>query len=162
MAAYSAGLRVSEVIGLKVTDIDSKRMMIRERGFSRFIDSLMEHRWVVYSKKPFGGPEQALDYIGRYTHRVAISNNRIINVKDGRVTLSPCFLCENKEGEPLLTETESEEMLRKQRGWMQMSLSGGFFCMCFLMDLCESDISVSLQTDAKNKTFSESESSKVF
>ncbi len=59
-----------------------------ERGFSRFIDSLMEHRWVVYSKKPFGGPEQVLDYIGRYTHRVAISNNRIINVKDGRITFA--------------------------------------------------------------------------
>jgi hypothetical protein len=58
------------------------------RNFSRFIDNLWEHRWVVYSKKPFGGPEQVLDYIGRYTHRVAISNNRIINVRDGRVAFT--------------------------------------------------------------------------
>jgi len=41
---------------------------------------------VVYSKRPFGGPEQVLDYLGRYTHRVAISNHRIINGKNGKVT----------------------------------------------------------------------------
>ena len=41
---------------------------------------------VVYSKKPFAGPEQVLDYIGRYTHRVAISNHRIISVKNSRVS----------------------------------------------------------------------------
>lgn len=58
------------------------------RGFRRFIDGLREHQWVVYSKKPFAGPEQVLDYIGRYTHRVAISNNRIIDVRDGRVTFA--------------------------------------------------------------------------
>lgn len=59
-----------------------------KKGFSRFIDSLWEHRWVVWSKKPFAGPEQVLEYIGRYTHRVAISNNRIINVKNNNVTFA--------------------------------------------------------------------------
>jgi hypothetical protein len=61
-------------------------MQATHRGFSRLIDSLRENQWVVYSKKPFAEPKQVLDYIGRYTHRVAISNNRIVNVKDGRVT----------------------------------------------------------------------------
>ena len=42
--------------------------------------------WVVYAKEPFGGPQQVLDYLGRYTHRVAISNNRLIGLTDGRVT----------------------------------------------------------------------------
>ena len=42
--------------------------------------------WVVYSKRPFAGPEQVLDYLGRYTHRVAISNNRILNVSETTVT----------------------------------------------------------------------------
>jgi hypothetical protein len=43
-------------------------------------------KWVVYAKPPFGGPEQVLKYLARYTHRVAISNNRLISLKDGRVT----------------------------------------------------------------------------
>jgi len=42
--------------------------------------------WVVYSKPPFAGPDQVLKYLGRYTHRVAISNERLVAMKDGRVT----------------------------------------------------------------------------
>ncbi|HUN87134.1 MAG TPA: IS91 family transposase [Terracidiphilus sp.] len=41
--------------------------------------------WVVYSKPPFAGPQQVLDYVGRYTHRVAISNNRLVCIDDSRV-----------------------------------------------------------------------------
>jgi predicted Zn-ribbon and HTH transcriptional regulator len=44
--------------------------------------------WVVYAKKPFGSPEKVLDYLGRYTHRVALSNNRILAVENGQVTFS--------------------------------------------------------------------------
>src|SRR3989338_4045123 len=44
--------------------------------------------WVVYAKEPFASPQQVLDYLGRYTHRVAISNNRILCVKDGEVTFT--------------------------------------------------------------------------
>jgi len=42
--------------------------------------------WVVYAKRPFGGPEQVLKYLARYTHRVAISNRRLLSLADGRVT----------------------------------------------------------------------------
>jgi len=42
--------------------------------------------WVVYSKPPFGGPQRVLEYLGRYTHRVALDNRRILNVHDGNVT----------------------------------------------------------------------------
>ena len=41
--------------------------------------------WVVYAKRPFGGPEQVLDYLARYTHRVAIANSRLVGLADGRV-----------------------------------------------------------------------------
>jgi hypothetical protein len=41
--------------------------------------------WVVYAKRPFGGPQQVLDYLGRYTHRVAIANSRLIGLDDGKV-----------------------------------------------------------------------------
>jgi hypothetical protein len=44
--------------------------------------------WIVYSKPPFGGPEYVLQYLGRYTHRVAISNHRLIALADGQVTQS--------------------------------------------------------------------------
>jgi len=43
-------------------------------------------KWVVYAKRPFGGPEQVLKYLARYTHRVAISNRRLLSMEDGRVT----------------------------------------------------------------------------
>ena len=59
-----------------------------EKEFLQFIKMLKQKDWVVYCKKPFAGPEKVLDYIGRYTHRVALSNNRIINVEDDRVTFT--------------------------------------------------------------------------
>jgi hypothetical protein len=57
-----------------------------EEGFSDFIDQLWEKEWVVYCKPPFDGPEKVLDYLGRYTHRVAIANHRIVKVENGLVT----------------------------------------------------------------------------
>jgi hypothetical protein len=48
--------------------------------------TLYATEWVVYSKRPFGGPEQVLKYLARYTHRVAISNSRLESLEDGRVT----------------------------------------------------------------------------
>jgi hypothetical protein len=48
--------------------------------------SLYAKEWVVYSKRPFGGPEQVLKYLARYTHRVAISNSRLLELHNGRVT----------------------------------------------------------------------------
>jgi Putative transposase/Transposase zinc-binding domain len=54
-------------------------------AFRRYLAPLRKAEWVVYAKPPFGGPEQVLDYVGRYTHRVAISNNRLIDIEDGAV-----------------------------------------------------------------------------
>ena len=47
---------------------------------------LRECEWVVYSKKPFGSAQRVLDYLGRYTHRVAISNNRLISMDQEQIT----------------------------------------------------------------------------
>jgi hypothetical protein len=52
---------------------------------SEFFARLREKPWVVYAKQPFGGAQQVLDYLGRYTHRVAISNNRLVSVTDTEV-----------------------------------------------------------------------------
>jgi hypothetical protein len=51
-----------------------------------WLEPLRNKPWVVYSKPPFGGPEQVLKYLARYTHRVAISNQRLVSVDDGKVT----------------------------------------------------------------------------
>jgi hypothetical protein len=53
--------------------------------FQDFLSSLHQKKWVVYAKPPFGGPEQVLRYLARYTHRVAISNGRLLSLEDGRV-----------------------------------------------------------------------------
>ena len=52
------------------------------------IKASRQKSWVVYAKKPFGSPQTVLDYLGRYTHRVALSNNRILAVENGQVTFS--------------------------------------------------------------------------
>jgi hypothetical protein len=54
-------------------------------AFAARIAGAKESEWVVYAKRPFAGPQQVLDYVGRYTHRVAISNNRLIDIDNRRV-----------------------------------------------------------------------------
>ena len=56
------------------------------RSCARFLHTLHRHRWVIDVRKPFGGPEHVLHYLARYTHRVAISNHRLISLEDGKVT----------------------------------------------------------------------------
>ena len=54
--------------------------------FETFLRHLYHHKWVVYCKPPFDGPKGVLQYLGRYTHRIAISNNRILTIRDGNVS----------------------------------------------------------------------------
>jgi hypothetical protein len=54
--------------------------------FGKFLRTLFREDWVVYAKRPFGGPEHALHYLARYTRRVAISNHRLVDVNDTHVT----------------------------------------------------------------------------
>lgn len=56
-------------------------------AFARHLALTRTTEWVVYAKRPFAGPRQVLDYVGRYTHRVALSNNRLVDMTDGQV----CF-----------------------------------------------------------------------
>jgi hypothetical protein len=55
-------------------------------AFHAFLRPLYQKDWVVYAKRPFGGPAQVLKYLARYTHRVAISNHRLVKLENGRVT----------------------------------------------------------------------------
>jgi predicted Zn-ribbon and HTH transcriptional regulator len=56
------------------------------RRFARLRDKLYRMRWVVYAKPPFGGPEQVFRYLGRYTHRVGLSNQRLVSLDERGVT----------------------------------------------------------------------------
>jgi len=59
-----------------------------KEGFKSLLNNLWKEDWVVFSKQPFAGPEQVLNYLGRYTHRVAISNHRIRSIEKGMVTFT--------------------------------------------------------------------------
>lgn len=100
-------------------------------GLSELIKKLRAKNWVVYSKKPFAGPEAVLDYVGRYTHRVAISNNRIVDVKDGKVTFA---YRDRKDNDTLkLTTVEAEEFIRR---FLLHVLPGGFMKIRHFGFLC--------------------------
>jgi predicted Zn-ribbon and HTH transcriptional regulator len=75
--AYRAG---------KLQFVGETAYLARGNNFQQLLDSLYQKKWNSYCKKPFGGPEKVLNYLGRYTHRVAISNHRIVKLEAGNVT----------------------------------------------------------------------------
>jgi hypothetical protein len=80
-------------------------------AFDRLIKSVRSREWWVYAKLPFAGPAQVLSYLGRYTHRVAISNHRLLSLKNGAVTFS---WRDNRHGQLRATMTLSaEEFMRR-------------------------------------------------
>lgn len=82
-----------------------------QKAFTAFLRTLFHQDWVVYSKPPFGGPEHVLQYLARYTHRVAISNHRIIDVSDTHVAFRwKDYAHHNKRRTMTLTH---EEFLRR-------------------------------------------------
>ncbi len=81
------------------------------RGFQELLDHVWQKEWIVYSKKPIAGPEQVLDYLGRYTHRIAISNHRLRQVKNGQVTFD---YRDRKDGNKVKTTTiPATEFMRR-------------------------------------------------
>ena len=74
--ALSKVFRAKYVAALRYATIDDKPL----------IESLFKKDWIVYAKCPFGGPKQVIEYLGRYTHKVAISNHRIMEVREAEVS----------------------------------------------------------------------------
>lgn len=70
----------------KISFVGKIEQLGKSHNFNQLINQLYKKSWVVYAKRPFGGPEKVLNYLGRYTHRIAISNHRIISYKDGKVS----------------------------------------------------------------------------
>jgi hypothetical protein len=71
-------------LGLLLPHIERGKLQIK----SEEVKKAGEKNWIIYAKKPFGSPQTVLDYLGRYTHRVALSNDRILQVENGKVILS--------------------------------------------------------------------------
>jgi hypothetical protein len=83
-AKYLAALRRAFVAG-QLRFADGTSDLADRRAFIAFLGQLRAVNWVVYAKRPFAGPEQVLAYLGRYTHRVALSNDRLVELGDGSV-----------------------------------------------------------------------------
>jgi hypothetical protein len=87
------------------------RSLADHKLFGKFLRQLFRQKWVVYAKRPFGGPEHVLQYLARYTHRVAISNHRLISFENGMVTFRwRDYAHGNKKRRMTLT---AEEFLRR-------------------------------------------------
>jgi Putative transposase/Transposase zinc-binding domain len=85
---------------------------LRDRSsFLDYLAPLREAEWVVYAKKPFAGPEQVLDYVGRYTHRVAISNNRLLDIEEDQVTFR--YKDYRHDAQQKTMTVEAEEFIRR-------------------------------------------------
>ncbi|MGB3242139.1 MAG: transposase [Candidatus Omnitrophota bacterium] len=59
-----------------------------QQEFKKLVQSLSKVQWIAYAKRPFAGPQHVLEYLGRYTHRIAISNNRILSIDNGKVSFT--------------------------------------------------------------------------
>ncbi len=85
---------------------------LRDRqAFVRYLAPLKGTDWVVYAKRPFAGPQQVLDYVGRYTHRVAISNNRLLDIENDRVRFLWKDYRDNNEQKTI--DLSAEEFIRR-------------------------------------------------
>jgi len=77
------------------------KLLAEPKTFAAWLRPLHRQDWVVYLKRPFGGPEYVLRYLGRYTHRVAISNHRLVSFVDGQVTFHWCDSADHNKQKPL-------------------------------------------------------------
>ncbi|HEX3148470.1 MAG TPA: IS91 family transposase [Gemmataceae bacterium] len=82
---YLDGLRQAHAHG-RLRFFGKLTPLAQPAAFHAFLRPLQQKDWVVYAKRPFGGPAQVLKYLARYTHRVAISNHRLVSLENGRVT----------------------------------------------------------------------------
>jgi len=102
--------------------------LANQRLFRAFVRSLYGTDWVVYSKKPFRGPEHVLHYLARYTHRVAISNHRLLSFRDNQVTFQWKDYAHGNKGKTMTVS--ADEFLRRfllhvlPRGFVRIRFSG--------------------------------------
>ena len=82
-----------------------------KKGFRQLLSSLLKPKWIAYAKRPFAGPQQVLEYLGRYTHRVAISNNRILSIDNGKVNFT--YRDRKRNNETRIMTLDAHEFIRR-------------------------------------------------
>jgi Putative transposase/Transposase zinc-binding domain len=91
--------------------------------FHKYLEPARENEWVVYAKPPFGGPVQVLEYLGRYTHRVAISNQRLVGMRDQEVSFQWKDYRDRDQNRYRTMTVTAQEFIRR---FMQHALPPGF------------------------------------
>ena len=95
----------------KLQFFSSLEPLRERRAFFRHLAPTRAIKWVVYAKRPFAGPEQVLDYVGRYTHRVAISNSRLLDIDHGKITFR--YKDYRHDGQQKTMTLDAEEFIRR-------------------------------------------------
>jgi hypothetical protein len=112
------------------------------RAFQRFLQPLWHHKWVVYAKPPFASAAHVVSYLGRYTHRVAISNHRLVALQDGQVSFR---WRDYRHGNTVkVMALKAEEFIRRfllhtlPRGWVRIRHYGvlGNRCRTHTLPAC--------------------------
>lgn len=85
--------------------------LAQEHHFNVLMSRLYNQEWVIYAKKPFGGPEQVLSYLGRYTHRVAIANHRLLKLEEDHVYFR--WKDYKQQGKQKVMKLTTEEFIRR-------------------------------------------------
>src|SRR5262249_14638681 len=117
---FLAGLRAAYDRG-QLTCAGRLAELAEPAAFRAWLTPLYRQDWVVYAKAPFGGPEQVLKYLARYTHRVAISNARLVSLTDGQVTFRYKDYADDRRSKQLTLA--ADEFLRRL---LQHVLPSGF------------------------------------
>jgi hypothetical protein len=107
---FVAGLKSAYQLG-QLRFSGQLTLLTQPKIFASGLRPLFRKDWVVYSKPPFGGPEYVLQYLGRYTHRVAISNHRMISFADDQVTFRWRDSAHNNQQKPMTLSLD--EFLRR-------------------------------------------------
>ena len=96
----------------KLRLLRQSRQPCRARSLRHVVSTQLRRiDWVVYAKPPFGGPEQVLAYLGRYTHRVAIANSRLISLSDGKVRFA--WKDYRQDGKTKVMTLDADEFIRR-------------------------------------------------
>ena len=104
--------RLKQLYGAgKLTLSGSVSHLAQPPAFQTLLDCLYRTKWVVYAKPPFGGAAQVYRYLGRYTHRVAISNSRLISLRDGQVRFQYKDYADDQKSKQMTLS--AEEFLRR-------------------------------------------------
>jgi hypothetical protein len=127
----------------KLVMAGSLRALANRKAFTSFLRTLFRKDWIVYAKRPFGGPDNVLHYLARYTHRVAISNHRLIGFDGDQITFRwKDYAHGNKKRKMTVS---ANEFLRRfllhvlPRGFVRIRFFGflGNRCRASLMQLCQ-------------------------